>query len=51
MPKNRMSPMPVLTMAGQDSDLQDILQMAEDLEVPLTMEELLMAIQGEPQTA
>ena len=51
MSKNCMSQAPSLTMAGQDSDLQDILQMAEDLEVPLTMEELIMAIQGEPLPA
>ena len=49
MAKNLMTQTPPLTVAGQDSDLQDILQMAEDLEVPLTLEELLMAIQGEPQ--
>jgi hypothetical protein len=47
MPRNRMSQALPISVVGQDSDLQDILQMAEDLEVPLTMEELLMAIQGE----
>ena len=34
----------------QTQHLNEILQMAEDLDVPLTMDELLMAIQGEPQT-
>ena len=50
MAKNRMSQAQPPTASGRrDSDLQDILQMAEDLEIPLTMDELLLAIQGEPQ--
>ena len=52
MANNRMSPTASSQVTtGADSDLQDILQMAEDLEIPLTMEELLMAMQGEPQPA
>ena len=53
MPGNNISQLPTVPLDGSDQRLQqldEILQLAHDLDVPLTLDEFLLAIGGKPQT-
>ena len=53
MPGKTISQAQAAPLSGRDQQMQhfdEILQMAEDLDIPLTLDELLLAIQGGSQT-